>query len=303
MKNLLDIEAMSIEEIETVLEKADFYKKALQDKKVPQILSDKIILNMFFEHSTRTLTSFQMAAYRLGAKVVNWEPSSSSLSKGETFSDTIRCVSGYDPDAIVMRHSEFKAPYTVQRLVECPVINAGDGWRAHPSQALLDAYTINALKGQVSGLRVAICGDVAHSRTANSNIVLLGKMGAEIHIIAPPAFLPDISKYNHVKTFDTWEEGLNGCDVVMTLRNQKERLELADIPDDVEFFHTYGLTQERLSYAKENAIVMDPGPFVRNVQIADDVVDDPVKSKIFEQMANGLPVRMAIFDLISSGGI
>ncbi len=305
MKNLLDIESLNIEDIKLVLKRADFYKNLLksdksEQKKYTNILSDRVILTMFFENSTRTLTSFQMAAYRLGAKIVNWDVSSSSLSKGETFSDTLRCISGYGFDAVVVRHHEFKAPYTVQNSMECPVINAGDSWRAHPSQALLDAYTLKSLKGRIEGLKVAICGDVIHSRVANSNIELLGKMGADIHIIAPPALCPDVSKYAHVTSFDTLEEGLVGCDAVMMLRNQKERMEAADIPDDAQYFRDYGLTQERLSIAKSDAIVLQPGPMNRNVEIADDVVDDPIKSKIFEQMANGLPVRMAIFDLILS---
>ncbi len=302
MKNLLDIEMIAVEDINAVLKKADFYKKVLQSNTTPSsVLENKIILNMFFENSTRTLTSFQMAAYRLGAKIVNWDVSSSSLTKGETLSDTIQCVAGYGFDAAVVRHSEFKAPYTVQKLINCPVINAGDSWRAHPSQALLDAYTIQSLKGCIDGLRVAICGDVAHSRVASSNVELFGKMGAEVHIVAPPALLPDMSKKSHVKTFDTLEDGLVGCDVVMMLRNQKERMEAADVPDDTEYFHAYGLTQERLASAKPDAIVMHPGPMNRNVEISDDVADDPARSKIFEQMANGLPTRMAIFDLILSG--
>lgn len=303
MKNLLDIESLTVEDINYVLERAAFYKKKLQgNEPCSDVLSGKIILNMFFENSTRTLTSFQMAAYRLGAKVINWDAGSSSLNKGESFSDTLQCVSGYGFDAVVMRHSEFKAPYTAQKLLDCPVVNAGDSWRAHPSQALLDAFTIQELKGGVAGVTVAICGDVAHSRVANSNIALLGVMGAKVHVVAPPNLLPDVSKYEHVVAFDNLEDGLVGCDVVMMLRNQKERMQSADVPDDTEFFHMYGLTQTRLSCARSDAIVMHPAPMNRNVEISDDVADDPVKSKIFHQMANGLPTRMAIFDYVMSGG-
>lgn len=303
MKNLLDIETLTVEDINYVLERTSFYKKKLQgNESCSDVLSGKVVLNMFFENSTRTLTSFQMAAYRLGAKVINWDVGSSSLSKGESFSDTLQCISGYGFDAVVMRHSEFKAPYTAQRLLDCPVVNAGDSWRAHPSQALLDVFTMQELKGDIAGLTVAICGDVAHSRVANSNITLLGVMGAKVHVVAPANLLPDVSKYEHVVAFDNLEDGLVGCDVVVMLRNQKERMQSADVPDDTEFFHMYGLTQARLSCAKSDVIVMHPAPMNRNVEIADDVADDPVKSKIFHQMANGLPTRMAIFDYVISGG-
>lgn len=302
MKNLLDIATITREDVEYVLEKASYYKSCIENKRIcNDVLAGKVVVNMFFENSTRTLTSFQMAAYRLGAQVINWEASASSVSKGETFSDTMQCVAGYHPDALVVRHSEFNTPHTVQKIVDCPVVNAGDSWRAHPSQALLDAFTIRELKGGLDGVTVAICGDVSHSRVASSNVVLLGMMGANVHIVAPPALLPDMSKHAHVKTFNTLEDGLVGCDVVMMLRNQKERMESVAIPDDTEFFHAYGLTQARLSIAKPDAIVMHPGPMNRNVEIADDVVDDPVKSKIFQQMANGLPTRMAIFDAVMSG--
>ena len=304
MKNLLDIEHLSAENIEEILERSAFFKKALEAKQsCTEVLAGKVILNMFFENSTRTLTSFQMAAYRLGASVINWDASTSSVSKGENLLDTLKCVAGYEFDAVVVRHSEFKAPYTVQRLVNCPVVNAGDSWRAHPSQALLDAFTMKELKGGLNGLKVAICGDVAHSRVANSNVELLGKMGAKINIVAPENLLPDMSKHDHVETFKSLEEGLVDCDVVMMLRNQKERMESADVPDDTEFFHSYGLTQERLSIAKPGAIVLHPGPMNRNVEIADDVADDPVKSKIFHQMANGLPTRMAIFEYVMADKI
>jgi len=302
MKNLLDIKTTQKEDIQDILDRARKYKNALEKgARCDNVLSGKVIVNMFFENSTRTLTSFQMAAYRLGAQVINWDASSSSVSKGETFSDTMQCVAGYNPDAVVVRHSEFKAPYTVQKFLDCPVVNAGDSWRAHPSQALLDAFTIQELKGRLEGVIVAICGDVAHSRVASSNIELLGRVGANVHIVAPESLLPDVSKQEHVSVFNSLEAGLVDCDVVMMLRNQKERMTSVDIPDDTEFFHAYGLTQERLAIAKPDAIVLHPGPMNRNVEISDDVADDPERSKIFHQMANGLPVRMAIFDQLMSG--
>ena len=297
MKHLLDIQSIEVDDIHQILSRAKDFKDALASgRSCEDILSGKVIINMFFENSTRTLTSFQMAAYRLGAQVINWQASSSSTKKGETFSDTMECVAGYHPDAIVVRHEEFKAPYTVKKIVDCPVINAGDSWRAHPSQALLDVFTMQESLGDIAGKTIAICGDVAHSRVASSNVEILGKLGARVHIVAPDSLLPNMSKHTHVETFNSLEDGLVGCDVVMMLRNQKERMEAADVPDDVEYFHAFGLTQEHLARANEDAFVMHPGPMNRNVEIADDVVDDPVKSKIFEQMANGLPVRMAIFE-------
>ena len=260
-------------------------------------LDGKIVLTLFAENSTRTRVSFETAALRLGASLLNWDEKTSSAAKGETFSDTIKYIAGYKPDAIVIRHSEYNAPLYVSKLVDCPVINAGDSFREHPSQALLDAMTMIEYKKSLDGLTVAICGDIAHSRVANSNIELLTKMGANVHLIAPQVLQPQTIPTN-VKLFDRLESGLPGCDVVMMLRLQKERMESALIPDDATYFHQFGLTQERLKLAKPDAIVMHPGPLNRNVEIADEVADDTSRSVIFEQGANGVPMRMAILDLL-----
>lgn len=297
IKHLLDIETLEKRFIERLLDKGQEFSKRLENRTWNrERLKGRVLINMFFENSTRTRTSFEMAAYRLGASVINWDASSSSASKGETFSDTLQCIAGYSPDGIIVRHSEFKAPYTVKALTNCPVINAGDSWRAHPSQALLDALTMIQHKGKLEGITVAICGDVFHSRVASDNIHLLHKMGAHIRVIAPEMLMPQKLPYEDIETFTSLEAGLPDCDVVMMLRNQKERMEQSDIPDDAEYFNNFGLTQERLKLAKPDAIVMHPAPMNCGVEIADDVADDPYKSVIFKQMANGLPMRMAILD-------
>jgi aspartate carbamoyltransferase catalytic subunit len=295
--NLLDIPPLSVEDIHSILTRAKFFKKSLAEKNVPQTLSGKIILTLFTENSTRTRNSFEMAVLRLGGSLINWDEKISSAQKGETFSDTIRFLSGYQPDAIIMRHHEYNAPHYVQKLVDCPVINAGDSYREHPTQALLDVFTILEYKEKIDGLTVAIIGDLAHSRVANSNVALLTKLGAKIHLIAPKNLQPQKIPSN-VSLFETLEEGLKGCDVVYVLRIQKERMDASAIPDDRAYYHTYGLTPERLAIAKKDAIVMHPAPMNRGIEISDDVADDPHQSVIFKQGANGVPVRMAILDLL-----
>lgn len=295
--NLLDIPPLTIEDIQTILDRASFFKKALSDKKIPQTLAGKIVLTLFTENSTRTRNSFEMSVLRLGGQLINWDEKISSAQKGETFSDTIRFLNGYQPDAVVMRHHDYNAPHYVQSLVGCPVINAGDSYREHPTQALLDAFTIIEHKGKIDGLTIGIIGDLAHSRVANSNVALFTKMGANIHLIAPKNLQPQKIP-SSVKIFDTLEDGLKNCDVVYVLRIQKERMDASAIPTDTAYYHAFGLTPDRLAMAKKDAIVMHPGPMNRGVEISDDVADDPHQSIIFHQGANGVPVRMAILDLL-----
>jgi aspartate carbamoyltransferase catalytic subunit len=295
--NLLDIPPLTTEDIQTILTRASFFKKSLSDKKIPQSLAGKIVLTLFTENSTRTRNSFEMSVLRLGGQLINWDEKISSAQKGETFSDTIRFLNGYNPDAIVMRHHEYNAPHYVQSLVDCPVINAGDSYREHPTQALLDAFTIIEHKGKLESLTIGIIGDLAHSRVANSNVALFTKMGANIHLIAPKNLQPQKIPSN-VKVFDTLEDGLKNCDIVYVLRIQKERMDASAIPTDTAYYHAYGLTPERLSIAKRDALVMHPGPMNRGVEISDNVADDPHQSIIFHQGANGVPVRMAILDLL-----
>lgn len=303
VSDLLDIAPLTLDDVSLILERAKFFKQALaaqsggESGRVPQTLRQKVIMSVFVENSTRTRTSFETAVLRLGGQCLHWDEKISSAQKGESFSDTLHYLNGYAPDALIVRHHEYNAPHFVAGIMDCPVINAGDSWREHPSQALLDAFTIQEFKGKIAGLRVAIVGDLAHSRVANSNVALLTKLGAQIHLIAPQNLQPR-SVPDNVRVFDRLEDGLTDCDVVMPLRIQKERMDSAVIPNDTAYFHAYGLTRERLKLAKNDAIVMHPGPMNRGIEIADEVADDPHQSAIFAQGANGVPVRMAILDLL-----
>ena len=254
VQNLLDIPPLTQDDITFILDRAAFFKKALVDKTVPQSLAGKVVLTMFMENSTRTRNSFEMAALRLGATLMNWDEKISSAQKGETFSDTIRYLNGYAPDAIVMRHHEYNAPHFVQSLVDCPVINAGDSYREHPTQALLDAFTIREHKGKIAGLTIAIIGDLAHSRVANSNMALFTTLGATIHLIAPKNLQPQKIAPN-VKVFETLEDGLRGCDVVYVLRIQKERMDASQIPDDGAYFHAQWRRDNPLPYGEVHTIL------------------------------------------------
>lgn len=299
MKHLLGIDTLSPDEIQDILNRADYYARALVDGRWDRDkLKNKIVLTLFFESSTRTLTSFDIAAKRLGADVVNWNAELSSLKKDETFSDTIDTLSAMEPDCIIIRHSEYGAPNYIANRVNCPVVNAGDSWREHPSQALLDALTIIQGKDKLDGLTVAICGDVAHSRVASSNAKLLTKMGANVRFVAPQFLMPQKLPVEGIECFDTLEEGIKDADVVMTLRIQKERMDRGSIPSDAAYFNNYGLTLERLAFAKKDALVMHPGPMNRGVEIADEVADDPTRSLMKKQVANGIPTRMAILDMV-----
>lgn len=299
MKHLLGIDHLSVEEIDALLQRSLYYADALKkgdwDKNK---LKNKVVLTLFYENSTRTLTSFDIATKRLGADVVVWHPNISSVHKDENFTDTIDTLVEMEPDAIVIRHSEYNAPAFIAGRAKCPVINAGDSWREHPTQALLDAVTMIQEKKTLEGLNVAICGDVAHSRVAGSNMILLEKMGAQVKIIAPESLMPQKFPINNVETYTSLEEGLPGTDVVMMLRIQKERMDQSLIPDMAAYHREFGLTAERLKLAKPDAMVMHPGPMNRGVEITDDVADDPTRSFIKRQVANGIPSRMAVLDLL-----
>ena len=302
MKHLLGIDELSSDDIQHYLDRADYYAKALDDGRWDrEKLQHKIIMTLFFENSTRTLTSFDVAAKRLGADVVNWNPSSSSLSKGENFLDTIDTLGAMQPDAIIIRHSEYGAPQTVAQRVDCPVINAGDSWREHPSQALLDALTIQQHFHKIDGLKVTIVGDIAHSRVASSNIQLLDKMGAKVSVVAPATLMPEKLPCEGVEKFNVLEDGIKDADIVMTVRLQKERMERALIRSDAAYFNEFGLTLERLDTVAPKALIMDPGPLVQGVQMSAEVADDPKRSLILKQVANGIPTRMAILDMLMGG--
>ncbi|MCB1651298.1 MAG: aspartate carbamoyltransferase catalytic subunit [Alphaproteobacteria bacterium] len=301
MQHLLGIDEIDAGAITAILDKAQDYADKLKQGEWDQTrLKGKIILHLFFEHSTRTLTSFEMAAKRLGADVINWNPETSSLTKGENFIDTIDTLTSMKPDAIVMRHAEFGAPKFVATRAKCPVINGGDSWREHPTQALLDALTMRQNFGKLEGLNVTIIGDIAHSRVASSNMQLLTKMGAHVSVVAPEILMPESLPFPQIKAYHTLEEGLPGADVVMTLRLQKERMDKALI-SDAAYFNEFGLTFERLEKFCPKAVIMDPGPLVRGVQMEDSVAEDPERSLILRQVANGIPTRMAVLDMLVGG--
>ena len=294
--HLLDIESLSDADIAALLARAQDYADG---RAAPDLLRGKIVFSLFFENSTRTRVSFETAARRLGADVVNWSPMASSVAKGESFSDTIATLCAMGPDAIVLRHEEYGAPGWVAAQAPCPVINGGDSWRAHPTQALLDALTLRQHFGSLDGLNIAFCGDIAHSRVAASSMALFRRLGARLRVIAPPQFMPE-KVPEGVEVFTTMAQGLPGADVIMTQRPQNERMSQALI-DDARFFADYGLTPERLDMTAPGAVVMNPGPIRRGVEIADTVADDPERSLILQQVANGIPVRMAVLDLLLRG--
>ena len=253
---------------------------------------------MRVEASTRTQASFELAGKRLGADVMNMSVATSSVKKGETLIDTAMTLNAMRPDILVVRHSSAGAAALLSQKVGCAVINAGDGAHEHPTQALLDALTIRRAKGRIGRLIVAICGDVLHSRVARSNIILLNLMGARVRVVGPSTLMPTGIAEMGVEVFTDMEEGLRDADVVMMLRLQRERMAGAFVPSVREYFRFYGLDAEKLKRAKPDALVMHPGPMNRGVEISDEVADDPQRSLILEQVANGVPTRMAVLDLL-----
>ena len=302
LKHLLGISDLSKDDIQDLLDRADYYSKALADGKWNRdTLKDKIILTLFFEASTRTLTSFVIAAQRLGAQIVTWNPDTSSLSKGESFIDTIDTLNAMRPDAIIMRHSEYGAPGFVAARADCPVINGGDSWREHPTQALLDALTLIHHFGSLNGLSVAIIGDIAHSRVAASNMILLRRFGVNVRVIAPQTLMPEKLPADGVERYNNLAEGLKGVNAVMSIRLQKERMQKGLIESDSAYFNEFGLKRAVVDAHCPDAVILDPGPLIRGVHISDDIAEDPKRSLILKQVANGIPTRMAVLDrLISS---
>src|SRR5499427_3747205 len=306
-KDLLGIRELSVEEITTILDTAESFKEvsARSIKKVPA-LRGKTVINLFFEASTRTRTSFELAAKRLSADAINISASTSSVVKGETLVDTALNLQAMAPDAIVIRHSSSGAPHQIAKIVSAAVINAGDGAHEHPTQALLDALTIRGAKGRVAGLKVAIVGDVLHSRVARSNAHLLSKLGAHVALAGPRTLLPfgfekRIAPAEGSVTFaGNINEAIADADVVMTLRIQLERQSGGFFPSLREYSIHYGLTRRRLELAKGDVVVMHPGPINRGVEIDSDVADGPF-SVILNQVENGVAVRMAVLYLLAGG--
>ena len=295
--DLISIDSLDDSQVATILDRADRHFAANRSGASNGGLAGKILFNLFYESSTRTAMSFATAAHRLGASVVALSVEHSSVKKGETLEDTARTLGAMRPDALVIRHRDNGAPAVVAEILEAPVINAGDGTNEHPTQALLDAATIRHRLGRIEGLKVAICGDIRHSRVARSNARLLPRLGAEVRLAGPPDLMPEgLPKL-------TVDEAIDGADVVMMLRVQRERLEaeLGDGPG--EYLDRYGLTAERLARAAPDAVVMHPGPMNRGVEIDDSIADDPRRSLITLQVEMGVAVRMACLEmLVASAG-
>ncbi|WP_406870879.1 aspartate carbamoyltransferase catalytic subunit [Thioclava sp. 'Guangxiensis'] len=299
-RHLLGIEHLSQEDILTVLDLAEKYVDLnRRTVKKTDALAGMTQINMFFENSTRTLASFELAGKRLGADVMNMSMQTSSVKKGETLIDTALTLNAMHPDLLVVRHQNSGAVDLLAQKVEAAVLNAGDGKHEHPTQALLDALTIRREKGRISRLTVAICGDVTHSRVARSNMILLGKMENRVRLVGPPTLMPAGVADLGVEVCDDMRQGLQDADVVMMLRLQKERMDGGFIPSEREYFHRYGLDAEKLSYAKPDAIVMHPGPMNRGVEIDGTIADDINRSVIQEQVEMGVAVRQACMDLLA----
>lgn len=298
-RGLLGIEHLASEEIEKILDTAIKMKEIGERdvKKVPT-LRGRTIINLFFEPSTRTRTSFEIAGKRLSADVVNFSPSSSSLTKAESILDTAKTLDAMDPDAVVIRHKVAGVPKRIADELDAPVINAGDGAHEHPTQALLDMMTVLEEKGRLGGLTVTIIGDIAHSRVARSNIYGFRKMGAEVRVAGPPTMLPSQVESLGVKAFSSLREALDGADVVMALRIQTERLTGAAFPSVREYSATFGLDRQKLRFAKDDAIVMHPGPVNRGVELSHDLADRR-PSVILDQVRNGVALRMAVLYLLA----
>lgn len=303
-RQLLGIEGLSPLEINRLLDLSDPYVSINRGpEKVSGSLQGRTVVNLFFENSTRTRTSFELAALRLGANVINMQVGSSSVAKGETLIDTAVTLNAMHPDVLVVRHPQSGAVKLLSEKVRCAVVNGGDGSHEHPTQALLDALTIRRRREKIEGLKIAICGDVAHSRVARSNFYLLQTLGAEVRVIAPRTLIPSGLERLGVKVFTDMRKGLKDCDIVMMLRVQIERMSGSYFPSMREYFRFFGLDREKLSLAKPDALIMHPGPMNRGVEIDSDVADDFERSVIREQVELGVAVRMAVLELLAGNAI
>jgi len=298
-KDLLGIKELSVQEINLILDTAAGFKDVLgrDIKKVPA-LRGKTTVNLFFEPSTRTRTSFELAAKRLSTDVINFSVPTSSVVKGESLIDTALTVQALGADFIIIRHASSGVPHLLAKNLNASVINAGDGTNEHPTQALLDAFTIQEKKRKIAGLEIAIVGDIMHSRVAKSNIYCLTALGARVRLIGPPTLIPENLKAMGVSLFHNMEDGLRGVDVLIMLRIQMERQGKGFFPSTDEYAKNWGLTPERLCLAKEDVIVMHPGPMNRGIEIVSEIADGP-RSVILEQVTNGIAVRMSVMYLLS----
>ncbi|HQT60559.1 MAG TPA: aspartate carbamoyltransferase catalytic subunit [Acidiphilium sp.] len=299
-RHLLGIEGLHPRDISALLDLAESYVLLNRSGKTRRdVLRGRTLINLFFEDSTRTRTSFELAGKRLGADVINMSVSTSSVSKGETLLDTAATLNAMNCDLLVVRHKASGAPALLAQKVDAAVINAGDGMHEHPTQALLDALTIRRNKGTLAGLTVAICGDIAHSRVARSNLLLLTAMGSRVRVVGPPTLIPSGIDQFGATVFHDMREGLRDADIVMALRLQTERMSAGLIPSAREFFTFYGLDAAKLAVAKPDALVMHPGPMNRGVEIDSQVADDPTRSVIREQVEMGVAIRMAVLDVLA----
>jgi aspartate carbamoyltransferase catalytic subunit len=299
-RHLLGIEGLSPDEITLLLDRSESYvEQNRQVDKKQSLLRGRTIINLFFENSTRTRTSFELAGKRLGGDVINMSVQASSIKKGETLIDTAMTLTAMHPDVLVVRHPESGAVQLLSEKVDCAVINAGDGSHEHPTQALLDALTIRRRKEKLQGLLVAICGDILHSRVARSNIALLNTMGARVRVVAPRTLLPAEIERLGVEVFHDMAAGLKDVDIVMMLRLQTERMHGSFVPSIREYFHFFGLDYAKLAAAKPDALIMHPGPMNRGIEIDTAVADDIDRSVIRQQVEMGVAVRMACLEVLT----
>ena len=303
LKNhLLSVDELSIPEVDILLNKANFYAAANKQKgKIEKTLKGSTIITLFFETSTRTKTSFELAAKRLGADCIGINASASAIKKGETLIDTAMTLNAMHADVLIVRHPDSGAVKLLSKKVNCGVINAGDGTHEHPTQALLDALTIIRNKKKIKGLNIALCGDVLHSRVARSNILLLSKLGARLKIIAPPTLVPKGIENLGVSVFTDMKKGLVDCNIVMMLRLQTERMKGLYVPSTREYFRFYGLDHEKLKKAKKDALIMHPGPMNRGIEIDSSLADNLDRSLIHQQVEIGVAVRMACLEMLTVG--
>ena len=296
-KNLLSIEGMNKLEINSLLDRADYFAD-LDPLKIIKSLNGYVILNVFFENSTRTRVSFELAGRRLGAEVINISVDKSSIKKGESLLDTANTLSAMKPNLLIVRHPESGAPKLFSDYLNCSIVNAGDGRHEHPTQALLDALTIRRRLGKIEGLKIAICGDILNSRVARSNIHLLTTLGVEVRCIAPPTLMPKSLENLGVNCFNSLKDGINNVNAIMLLRLQNERMSGTESPSKREYYRFYGLDEEKLRMAHHDAVIMHPGPMNRGVEIASSLADNEDRSLIKTQVEIGVAIRMATIEAV-----
>ena len=296
-KNLLSIEGMNKLEINSLLDRADYFAD-LDPLKIIKTLNSYVILNVFFENSTRTRVSFELAGRRLGAEVINISVDKSSIKKGESLLDTANTLSAMKPNLLIVRHPESGAPKLFSDYLNCSIVNAGDGRHEHPTQALLDALTIRRRLGRIEGLKIAICGDILNSRVARSNIHLLTTLGVEVRCIAPPTLMPKSLENLGVNCFNSLKDGINNVNAIMLLRLQNERMSGTESPSKREYYRFYGLDEEKLRMAHHDAVIMHPGPMNRGVEIASSLADNEDRSLIKTQVEIGVAIRMATIEAV-----